>query len=64
MARRIVDYNRNIKILNTEQLPKGLGCKLLLCETPHYTEPEEYIANRWLRKMPENTRPGQVVVRF
>jgi hypothetical protein len=60
--RKIVDYHPELKIANTDQLPKGLGAKLMLAvESPY---PGEYIAKRWLRKMPENTGRGEVVIRF
>lgn len=61
--RTIIDYDKdNMKITNLEQLPRGLGLRYLLClESPY---PATYIAERWLRKMPESTPHGKVVVRL
>jgi hypothetical protein len=60
-----VDYcpaNPEIVITNLDQLPKRLGCKLLLAvESPY---PGEYAAKRWLRKMPTATARCEVVIRF
>lgn len=60
--RSIIDYNPDLKINNLEQLPKGLGCNLLLViESPY---PNEYVAVRWLRKMPEKTKRCHHIVRL
>ena len=61
--RSIVDFDRDgMKIANTDQLPRGTGCKLLLVIDSPYLG--EYVAKRWLRKMPANTARGETVVRF
>jgi hypothetical protein len=61
--RSIIDYDRDtVRITNMEAMPRGLGCKLLLViESPYYGE---YIAKRWLRKMPTNTARCEHVIRF
>ncbi len=61
--RQIVDYDREtMTITNLDQLPGGLGCKLLLViNSPYFGE---YVAKRWLRKMPLSTRRGESVVRL
>lgn len=60
--RHIIDYSPELKITNLDALPRGTGCKfLLVIESPHCGE---YVAKRWLRKMPESTRRCEAVVRF
>ncbi len=61
--RSIIDYDPNeTKIMNLNQLPGGLGLKLLLViNSPH---DGIYVAKRWLRKMPATTRSGEHVVRL
>jgi hypothetical protein len=61
--RSIIDYDReSIKIANLEALPRGLGCSMLLViESPY---PGEYVAKRWLRKMPRTTARGEHVIRL
>lgn len=61
--RNIIDYNPGVMtITNLDQLPKGLGCKLLLVINSPY--PGEYVAKRWLRKMPATTRSTESIVRL
>lgn len=60
--RNIIDYCREITITNTEQLPRGLGAKLLLAVKSPYDN--EYVAERWLRKMPAAIPSHKVVIRF
>lgn len=60
---RIIDYNpAEVKITNTEQLPRGGGCPfLLVIESPY---PGEYAAERWLRKLPATLPRCKAVVRL
>ena len=60
--RTIIDYHRELKITNLEQLPRGTGAKYLLAIESHYLG--EYIAKSWKRAMPANTKRGEVVIRF
>lgn len=61
--RSILDYDREkMKIRNVELLPRWLGCKLLLVVESPYAG--EYVAKRWLRKMPQTTARCEHVVRF
>jgi hypothetical protein len=60
--RTIIDNCPEIKITNTAQLPRGLGARLLLAVKSPYEG--EYVAERWLRKMPETTPSHKVVIRF
>lgn len=61
--RSILDYDRErTKISNTESLPRCLGCRLLLVIESPYAD--EYVAKRWLRKMPATTAKGEHVIRF
>ena len=62
MARTIIDYCREVKISNVEALPRGLGARYMLAIMSIYDG--EYIAKRWLRKMPGTTARGEVVIRF
>ena len=60
--RTIIDLCPEVKLTNMEAMPKGLGCRLLLAiESPY---PNEYMAKRWLRKMPTTTKRCEVVIRF
>ena len=61
--RNIVDYDRiAVTIRNLDALPRGLNAPLLLAiESPYRGE---YVAKRWLRKMPANTAACEVVIRF
>ena len=60
--RKIIDYTPELTIKNTEQLPRGLGCRLLLVlESPY---PGEYVAKRWLHKMPATTARCEAIVRM
>jgi hypothetical protein len=59
---KIIDYCPELKIHNTGILPRGSGAKFLLAIESIYLG--EYVAKRWLRKMPVNTHPGEVVIRF
>ena len=61
--KNIIDYERdNMTIKNLNQLPRGLGAKLLLVIDSPY--PGEYIAKRWLRKMPTSTARGESILRL
>lgn len=61
--RSIIDYDpASVKIKNLESLPRGLNCPfLLVIESPYYGE---YVAKRWLRKMPATTKQLEHVIRF
>lgn len=63
MDRKIVDYNKDtVKITNLGALPKGLGAQWLLAVESPYDG--EYVAKRWLRKLPATTGRCEVVIRF
>lgn len=62
--RQIIDYNPTIRVLNLDQLPKGTGSRFLLVINTIYEQPKEYIAKRWLRKLPEHTNRGETIIRF
>lgn len=62
--RKIIDYNPQILVTNLEQLPKGTGSRFLLTIEGIYEQPKEYIAKRWLRKLPEHTNRGEAIIRF
>lgn len=60
--RSIIDYNREtMTITNLDQLPKGLNRSLLLVTASPFAN--EYIAKRWLRKMPASTARNESVMR-
>lgn len=61
--RSVIDYCReSMTVTNIDQLPRGLGCSLLLViESPY---PNEYVAKRWLRKMPATTKRCEHVLRI
>jgi tRNA(Glu) U13 pseudouridine synthase TruD len=59
---RIIDHNRDLVIRNIEALPRGLNCPFMLALESHIYG--EYIAKRWLRKIPAKVAPGEVVIRF
>ena len=45
----VIKYNPKMKITNTDQLPRGTGCKYLEVLKPHVNG--EYIAVQWRRKL-------------
>ena len=56
-----IAYNRSLDIRNTDALPKGLGCKYLLCiQGPGGV----LIAKAWKRKAPARLLAGEVLVTF
>ena len=60
--RSIVDYDRNtMTVTNLDQLTGGLGCNLLLVVDSPYED--EYVAIRWLRKMPKTTQQCEHIMR-
>ena len=60
--RSILDYDRaSMRITNLEHLPRGIGARLLLVIDSPYAG--EYVAVRWLRKMPTTTRRLHHVLR-
>lgn len=61
--RSIIDYCKDRDtITNLDALPRGLGCKLLLVIDSPYDY--EYVAKRWLHKMPATTGRCEHVIRF
>lgn len=62
MERKIVDYCRELTITNIDALPRGTGSGLLLAVESIYAG--EYIAKRWLRKLPATMGRCEVVIRF
>lgn len=60
--RTIIDYHAALTITNLDALPRGTGAPyLLVVESPY---PGEYIAKRWLSKMPASTARCEAVIRF
>lgn len=60
--RSIIDFSPELVIRNLDALPRGTGCRfLLVIESPF---PNEYVAKRWLRKLPATTARCEHVVRF
>ena len=63
IAQSLVDYDKDtVTITNVDNLPAGLGARLLLVvESPF---DNEYIAKRWLHKLPNNVSPIERIIRF
>ena len=62
IAASLIDYDPEIKITNIESLPSGTGARyLLVVESPYYGE---YIAKKWLRKLPASVSRIERIVRF
>jgi hypothetical protein len=63
IAEYIIDYTPELKVANVQALPRGLGSPYLLVIMSPF--PNEWIAKRWLRKLPTK-RPGQCerILRF
>lgn len=62
IAASLIDYDPALKISNIESLPAGTGARyLLVVESPYYGE---YIAKRWLRKLPASVSRIERVIRF
>lgn len=62
IASSLVDYDPALKITNIEALPSGTGARyLLVIESPYYGE---YIAKRWLRKLPASVSRIERIIRF
>jgi len=57
----VVQYSRDLCILNTEILPGGLKCKYLLALRDHTGR---YIAHSWKRIKPESIPPDYVLIQF
>lgn len=49
------------RIRNLESLPKGTGCRFLVCLVDHLGH---FVAKGWKRKLPTETRPDEVVIDF
>ena len=60
--RNIVDNEPALTIRNLSALPAGTGCRYLLAIEG--MSPGEYVAKRWLRKMPATTDRLEVIIRF
>lgn len=56
----VVPFSRDMRIVNTEQLARGLNCRYLEVMTSH--KPGEYIAVAWRRAMPKSQLPGRVFI--
>ena len=62
IAASLIDYDPEIKITNIESLPSGTGARyLLVVESPYYGE---YIAKKWLRKLPASVSRIERIIRF
>lgn len=62
-----IDYSPELKITNVENLPRGTGCKYLLCLFVGTVNGRDLplIAKSWHRKYPYSRRKsGMVVVNF
>jgi len=62
----IIEYQSNKveinhKIRNLESLPRGTGCKFLLCLIAHTGD---YVAHSWKRKEPVKIEPGYCLIKF
>ena len=61
--RSIIDYDKERDtITNMAAMSRGRGCKMLLVIDSPYVH--EYVALRWLRKLPAATARCQHVVRL
>ena len=59
----MIDYHKDKpRIVNTEQLPRGLNCRYLMVMPSHI--PGEYIAIHWCRKLPRTIPLSRDVVDF
>lgn len=58
-----IDYSVQLDIRNIQTLPKGTGCKFLLCLLVETGTTFHLIAKSWHRKKP-NYQAGNVVVMF
>ena len=63
IASSIIDFDReSVTITNLDALPAGTGARLLLVlESPYYGE---YVAKRWLRKLPQTVKRIERIIRF
>ena len=62
IAASLIDYDPEIKITNIESLPSGTGARyLLVVESPYYGE---YVAKKWLRKLPASVSRIERIIRF
>ena len=57
-----IPYSKTMKIVNTEQLPRGLGAKYLEVMSSHI--PDTYIAVQWHRKLPARLKSWHSIVEF
>jgi hypothetical protein len=60
---KILRNTEEIDVRNIEQLPAGLGCRFLLCLESHLIN-DRYIAKRWLRKLPKETKECEAIIDF
>ena len=58
---RIIPSNPFLCIVNLHALPKGRGCRYLLCVTG---EAGAYIAKQWKRTLPNATSDVEAVIDF
>ena len=56
-----IKYSKNLKVLNTENLPTGLSCRYLICIKG---EGDDLIAKKWKRKEPKSLSSNEVLVFF
>ena len=57
---QIVKYTPKLKIVNTEQLPRGTGAKFLLA----LVQGDVFIAHSWKRSLPKSIEPGYAIIQF
>jgi hypothetical protein len=58
---RIVPTNPYLSIVNLHALPKGRGCRYLICITG---EGGSYVAKQWRRTLPTATSEIEAVIDF
>lgn len=58
---KIIDYNKELSITNTDQLPHGVGAKYLECMPAHNGD---LIAIAWRRKILDTIPTDHIIVEF
>lgn len=58
----VLYHTRDMRITNLDALPAGTGCPYLVVIESHRMS--EYVARRWLRKMPSALKRGELLIRF
>jgi hypothetical protein len=61
MTNQTIKYSSELDIRNVASLPKGTGCRYLLCIRG---ESNEYIAKQWKRSRPNKVTKLEVVIEF